>query len=122
MSNNFVIDVKKSNDHLFVSLKGDFDGNSAWELVNLLDENCEENKKVIIDTRYLGKIYAFGCNVFRCRLNRRVIPPQHLVFRGKNAERIAIEGSCVEDFPQKHSCRCNGKCQQCKCMGESKHN
>ncbi|MFH2066859.1 MAG: hypothetical protein ABIK15_16795 [Pseudomonadota bacterium] len=121
MSSNFHIEVRKTNDNLHIILKGDFDGNSAWELVNLLDKHCKANGKVIIDTRYLGKIYAFGCNIFRNRLNRRVLPPSQIVFRGESAGQIAVEGSCVETAHPNPSCRCDGKCRQCMCMGELKH-
>lgn len=35
MSTNFQIEVKKSNGDLYVRPRGDFDGSSAWELVNI---------------------------------------------------------------------------------------
>ena len=120
MSKNFQIEIKSSNDKLHVTPHGDFDGSSAWELVNLLDKHYHGNEKVIIDTRFLVKIDPFGCDVLRHQLNARVVPPDHLVFRGENAGLIAVEGSCVETPPlEGHSCRCDGTCRQYKCRGET---
>ncbi|MDY6851757.1 MAG: hypothetical protein SV487_06755 [Thermodesulfobacteriota bacterium] len=37
MSAKFQLEFRQSNDNLFIDTAGDFDGHSAWELVNAID-------------------------------------------------------------------------------------
>ena len=120
MSTNFQIEVKKSNGHLHVIPRGDFDGNSAWELVNLLHEQYDGEGQVVIDTRNLRNMCPFGCSTFRCRLNQSRLPSNRLSFKGEKGYEIAPEGSKVVVSHKKHRCRCNGNCANCPCAGEKK--
>ena len=47
-----------------MKLTGDMDGNSAYEIINLLDDNSNGIKEVVIDTSGLKIIFPFGRNVF----------------------------------------------------------
>ena len=118
MSTNFQIEVKKSNGRLLVVPRGDFDGNSAWELVNLLHEQYDGKGQVVIDTRNLREMCPFGCSTFRCRLNQSRLPSNRLSFKGKKGYDIAPEGSKVVGSQKKHRCRCKGNCAKCPCSGE----
>ena len=115
MSKNFQIEVKRLHDKLHVTPRGDLDGSSAWEMVNLLGKHYQGDSQVIVDTRFLENIDPFGREVLRRQLSARVVPPERLVFHGENAGLIAVEGSCVVSAPEQHSCRCDGTCQQCEC-------
>ena len=65
MASNFRIATKDSNNHrTALQLYGDFDGSSAWELINALDENTKNDKKIAINTDGLREIHAFGLDVF----------------------------------------------------------
>ena len=118
MSTNFQIEVKKSNGHLLVIPRGNFDGNSAWELVNLLHEQYDGKGQVVIDTRNLREMCPFGCSTFRCRLNQSRLPSNRLSFKGKKGYDIAPEGSKVVVSHKKHRCRNKGNCVNCPCSGE----
>ena len=70
MAKNFRICTKeRSNQSLALELFGDFDGSSACELINVLDESVKNASKVAIDTDGLKTIDAFGLNVFLPRMS-----------------------------------------------------
>ena len=68
MASNFKIEIHRSRANLHLKLMGDFDGTSAWELSNLITQNCCGPSTVIIHTDDLHKIYPFGAEVFRDHL------------------------------------------------------
>jgi hypothetical protein len=49
MANNFKILKKRTECNLYLNLAGDFDGSSAFELLNMLKENLENTAHVRID-------------------------------------------------------------------------
>ena len=70
MAKNFRVCAKESsNQTLGLQLFGDFDGSSACELINVLDESVKKSSKVAIDTDGLRTINAFGLNVFLPRMS-----------------------------------------------------
>jgi hypothetical protein len=88
MANNFKILKHRRNGDLQLSLAGDFDGNSAFELLNMLKENWDNTAHVSINTSNLKKIHPFGRQVF----NRNFPEIKHhqicVEFIGRNAARI----------------------------------
>jgi len=60
MALNFKININRTNDNLYIRLMGDFDGSSAWELINAISENLNNSKFIQIDTGKLKKVYPFG--------------------------------------------------------------
>ena len=64
MASNFRIIHHRNSDCLHLKLTGDMDGNSAYEIINLLDDNSNDIKEVVIETSNLGTIFPFGRNVF----------------------------------------------------------
>ena len=89
MAQNFKISIHRKIDSLSIRLMGDFDGNSAWELINAIRENLNNSKFIQIDTSKLKKVYPFGREVFKSNLlivkDRRI----RIQFNGPNALRIA---------------------------------
>ncbi len=122
MSTDFQIEVKKSNGNLHVSPRGVFDGNSAWELVNLLDEQYDGKGRVIIDTHNLRDMCPFGCSTFRCHLNQKKLPSNRIYFKGEKGYEIAPKGSKVFVSTKNHRCQCNGNCVNCPCSQNKKPN
>ena len=61
---HFIIIMHRTVDNLHINLRGDFDGSSAFELLNTLRENLNNTKCILIDTNNLNKIYPFGQDVF----------------------------------------------------------
>lgn len=121
MSTNFQIDVKKSNGDLHVSPRGDFDGSSAWELINLLHAQYTGKGQVFVETHGLREICPFGCSTFQSQLNQSWLPADRLLFSGERGLEIAPEGSKVTVASEKHKCQCNGNCANCPCA-EKKQN
>ena len=64
MASNFQIYSFRTRDSLHLKLKGDFDGNSAYELINVLNEAVSSLWEIFIDTNGLKTIHQFGRVVF----------------------------------------------------------
>ncbi len=122
MSTNFQIEVKRGKDNLYITPKGDFDGSSAWELVNLLDKQYNGKGQVVIDTHNLCEMCPFGCSTFRCLLNVGKLPSNRLIFKGEKGYELAPEGYEVFESTEKHNCRCNGNCANCSCSEKKQQN
>ncbi len=120
MSTNFQVAVKKSKGNLHLHTKGDFNGNSACELVNLLHEQYDGDGRIFIDTHELCEICPFGCSTFRCQLHLGRVPACRIIFTGENGHEIAPEGSRVIVDNEEHKCRCNGNCKNCPCKKQNK--
>jgi hypothetical protein len=65
MALNFRIDARKTKGQgTTFQLKGDFDGSSAYELINILGDNGNQGNRVAINTDGLKQIHDFGVDVF----------------------------------------------------------
>jgi hypothetical protein len=64
MANNFKIAMHRNGCNLQLSVAGDFDGSSAFELYNVLKANLDSAGHVFINIENLKKIYPFGLKVF----------------------------------------------------------
>lgn len=72
MAANFRISRRRDRSVLHVRLSGDFDGSSAFELLQNIKNDCKGMTKVIIDTNGLRDIDPFGKYMFQkniCVLN-----------------------------------------------------
>ena len=95
MASNFHIKFRKSKGNLHFWPKGIFDGNSAWELINLIHDKYNGQGRVFIDTCALGKISPFGCCIFNDHLDETILPFRRLFFKGEKGFDIAPNGSRV---------------------------
>ena len=95
MASNFRILTHQNNGDLHLKLKGDFDGSSAFELINALKAHNGRAGKIVIDTSGLAKIYPFGMDVFQrnCTLIRK--PSHALCITGKYANSLDQSGRSV---------------------------
>ena len=89
MAHNFKIFMHRTIDILHLNLKGDFDGSSAFELLNILKENLNSTKRILIDTNKLKKIYPFGWEVFNNNLSKLKDHRIRIQFIGTNTLRSA---------------------------------
>ena len=90
MASNFQIFSFKTRDSLHLKLAGDFDGNSAYELINTLAEHGKGSYEIFIDTNELRIIHPFGKDVFQKNLRSSNKIYRNLVFLGKNGHEIGI--------------------------------
>ena len=114
MQGHFQMNIKRSNGDIHVTPEGTFNGNSAWELVNLLHATYEGKGKIFIDTRFLKEVCPFGCETFIKQLNMRRFPSNVLCFKGKKAFSIAPRGCKVIVTSEKLGHKCKGNCPNCK--------
>lgn len=92
MASNFRIFIHRSNGNLQVKLTGDFDGSSAFELINVLKEHSGKAGKIVINTGGLASIHPFGLGVFQNNYSIKKLS-RALTFTGKYGSFIAPQGS-----------------------------
>ena len=94
MASNFKILAHRNCTDLHIELTGDFDGSSAWQLLNMLKKRSKDVYKIFVHTSNLKDIHSFGKDTFQnnlCDLNGGKI---RLYFIGKNAGEVAGEKYC----------------------------
>ena len=90
MASNFQIFSFKTKNSLHLKLAGDFDGSSAYELINTLTVHGKGFYEIFIDTNDLKTIHPFGKDVFQKNLSNSNKLYRSLVFIGKNGHEIGI--------------------------------
>ena len=90
MASNFQIYSYKTRDSLHLKLAGDFDGTSAYELINVLNEYGKGFHEIFIDINDLKLIHPFGRDVFQKNLRSSSKLFKNIVFIGKNGHEIGI--------------------------------
>ncbi len=88
MASNFQILFFKTRDSLHLKLDGDFDGNSAYELINAIIDHGTDFYQIFIDTNDLRSIHAFGRNVFQKNFGA-LKQLSNLIFIGENKRHLA---------------------------------
>jgi len=89
MASNFQLFHLQNRDSLHLQMHGDFDGTSAYELINTLKRQNRDYFSVFIHTSDLNKIHTFGIEVFQKNLNMLVKNNRNLKFIGKHKHRFA---------------------------------
>lgn len=96
MALSFRIVMHENNDNLHLRLIGDFDGSSAFELLEVLKDRAHAVQNVFIHTGGLREIYPFGQGVFEKRTSELRQELQKIYFTGNKAQLIAPdEGLCL---------------------------
>lgn len=91
MSPNFRISMHRNSENVHLKLVGDFDGTSAFELLNVLKKHSNGVRRLFIHTSCLRNIYPFGRAVFRSNLSELNGHQVRIIFTGENAGQIAPE-------------------------------
>jgi anti-anti-sigma regulatory factor len=88
VAKNFKINKHHDSGDFLLKLRGDFDGSSAFELINTLKKCYGNTSKIVIDTIGIASIHPFGLDVFQknCSI---LIKGQGLKFIGKYASTMA---------------------------------
>jgi hypothetical protein len=96
MAANFKIKTHHYFKDLHLILEGDFDGSSAYELLNILKKHYRFASRVFINTDAIGHIYPFGTSVFHGHFGElRPKKHMHLEFTGDHAQELAPEGNNI---------------------------
>ena len=64
MAENFRVVVHQNCENLHLRLEGDFDGTSAYELLNALEEGCRFASRAFIHTNGLRHVDPFVLSIF----------------------------------------------------------
>jgi anti-anti-sigma regulatory factor len=88
MAHNFKILRHRTNGNLYLNLIGDFDGNSALELFNVLEENMDNTERVSINTSNLKKLHPFGLQLFNANFSKIKHHQTCVEFIGEKADQI----------------------------------
>ncbi len=79
MASNFSVNLHMNHNKALLKLKGDFDGTSAFQLIEYLKYLDESFEKVVLLTYDLKTVFSFGLNVlhsdplFRCMVKQSKI-------------------------------------------------
>lgn len=84
MASNFSCFSHETTDSIHLILYGDFDGDSAHQLINALKSNGNGALNVFIDTNDLNRVYRFGLSVFEKKVRTLSKKHNNLIFIGKN--------------------------------------
>ena len=95
MASKFRISTHRNNEGLHLKLIGDFDGSSAFELINVLKKNWNGAYRVFIHTERLRDIYPFGQHTFQHNLSDLKGHDMRIFFTGENADHIAPDRSPI---------------------------
>lgn len=63
MATNFHMFTHKTTESLHIKLTGDFDGSSAFELINTLTDNLNKYYQIFVNTTELNSVHPFGVAV-----------------------------------------------------------
>ena len=91
MARNFKIRFLKNNGNGHLKLIGDFDGTSAHELINFLNDHFHDTAPIPIDTDLLTGINSFGLEVFYSKIRLADNLSGRLMFTGVHASKFNFE-------------------------------
>jgi hypothetical protein len=103
MSSSFEIITCKSSNGLVLDLTGDFDGTSAYELINFLKKCPGDIPKIFIHTNGLKTVFPFGRDLFRKFLYAMKDESSRIEFTGNEALTLSLE----KEIPGSTVSRCN---------------
>lgn len=92
MASNFKILVHRTGDSLHLKLAGDFDGSSAFELIETVKKNGRVHRRVFVHTSSLKTIHPFGLDILKKNASDLKGLSFQLFFTGDYAEQIAPAG------------------------------
>ena len=84
----FRVSVRRKKKNMHLRLIGDFDGSSAYQLVDKLKEYCIKSDHVIIDTDALREIHTFGLSILSYHMLKFKGPLSNITFVGEYADRM----------------------------------
>ncbi len=104
MAKNFSISSERSDRYLILNLKGDFDGSSAFETIDYIEDSRKSTSCVIINTLGVNKIYPFGIGAFKKNIGLQTPQSSELLFSGPYAwEFTDREDQVIEETKEAQS-------------------
>ena len=91
MASNFKIYSFKTSDSLHLKLTGDFDGSSAYELINTLADYGKGIYDIFINTNDLKSVHPFGRQVFQKQFSALRKQFNGITFVGRNKQEMGSD-------------------------------
>ncbi len=92
MASNFRVDVIAGDlKRLNLKILGDFDGASAFRLLNVIEKKSRAARNIIIDTDGLRSVAAFGSDIYRNHIAAMSNRCATIDYTGKYREALAEE-------------------------------
>ena len=89
MASNFKILIHRNGGNVHMKLMGDFDGDSACELLSNIKRSSRCSSRVFIHTNCLKQIYPFGRSIFIKNFENNEENPISILFTGEKASQLA---------------------------------
>ena len=115
MGSNLRLSCVHKNDDLHINLMKDLDGSSACELVDAIHRGYHGDGKVFINIQKKCRILPFGMETFSCRLNKKIVTRENIIFLGEANIVNDLEMGSEVGSKDKDSCHCDEKCTVCDC-------
>ncbi|MCG8567958.1 MAG: hypothetical protein MI747_23060 [Desulfobacterales bacterium] len=112
MESNFYLETQTRNQKLHIKLHGVFDGASAFELIDKIQEYPEQ--RIVIETGSITRAHDYGRHILQCRLPKAV-KRSRLLFSGDHARRIMPQGCRLLKHGHGKDHVCTGRCKNCTC-------
>jgi anti-anti-sigma regulatory factor len=109
MASSFRIVMHENSENLHLRLIGDFDGSSAFELLEVLKDRAHAVKKVFIQTSGLGEVHPFGLGVFEKRASELKENLQKIHFTGDKPKLVSPDQSLCLKTRHHSTAEKNGK-------------
>ena len=117
MASSFKIYRHQTEDNLHLKLMGDFDGSSAYELINFLKNYGGIARRIFIHTSSLSSVCSFGLDVFQKSTTIKKLS-RILTFTGEYGNKLAPHGSI---FLKPKSEVCYGNDEQYRTQKAQRH-
>jgi len=105
---------RESRGNLHLRLSGDFTETAARNVLDLLSRSAGGEGRVFVDTAGLESVSPQGAAMFEEGLDKRLLPPDRLFFKGRSGQQVAPQGYRVLITPE--GFRCSG-CAGCPARG-----
>ena len=92
MASRFRIFLHQNSDNLHLKLSGEFDGSSAYQLINAIKNHNGKARNIYVHTGSLSSVHPFGLDVFKknCTIDNSTLS---LTFTGDHGSALAPIGS-----------------------------
>ncbi|MFZ0613476.1 MAG: hypothetical protein WAM73_14655 [Desulfobacterales bacterium] len=92
MASNFRVDViGRDTKRLNLRILGDFDGTSAFRLLNVIEKKSRAARNVTIDTDGLRTIASFGSDIYRAGIAEMSRGVMTIDYTGRYKDALAEE-------------------------------
>lgn len=95
MDKGFFIDFCRNVQNLHISIRGEFNGMCAWELIKIIRFNGKGAVRIFVSTTGILGVSEEGVKLFKAHMEQREIERDWLYFRGEKGFVMAPERARV---------------------------